>query len=114
MISPYVLPGIHRIIGLQFTPEIMCNHIAVKVAEYHKMTIEELKEHTRKKVVIEPRQLAMRIMLDKKISLMDIGRYFGFDHTTVIWASKRMNNLIDTEPDFADRYNILKRYVITN
>lgn len=106
MISPYVLPGLP--LGYGAT----CAHIAVKVAEYHEMDIEQLKKHNRQKKFVEPRQIAMCIMISKGVTLKDISRYFDLDHTTVMSARKRIGDLIDTEPVFKDRYNKVKEYAL--
>jgi len=107
MISPYVLPGIA-------TNKMLCSNIALKVAEYHKMTVDEIKARDRKRKVVEPRQLAICVMLSSRISTKDIGKFFGLDRTTVLSAKERIDALISTEPDFRDRYNKVKQYVTNN
>ena len=65
------------------------------VADHFKLKVADLKSSTRAKPIVVPRQIAMYLIkkhLDK--SLVDIGRSFGGkDHTTVMNALERVNDL---------------------
>jgi len=73
--------------------------------------------HTRS--FVEKRQVIMAILCeDRKKSTESfrmIGALFanernkrGFDHATVMYACKTINNHLDYEPDFSEKYNYIK------
>lgn len=63
------------------------------------LTFEELAAHSRKRTVLYPRQVAMFLLTKyTALSYVSIGALFGdMDHTTVIHACGRIQDLIDTE-----------------
>jgi chromosomal replication initiator protein len=71
------------------------------VADHYKVKVVDLKSKTRSKNILLPRQIAMYLIkrhLDK--SLVDIGQAFGGrDHTTVINALEKIENLQDKDKD---------------
>lgn len=73
------------------------------VAAHYGLTTTELISDCRMRYVARPRQVAMWIA--KQIttrSLPDIGRRFGNrDHTTVLHAVRRIEGLIETNPEIA-------------
>jgi hypothetical protein len=79
------------------------------VASRYKISPELLNLNTRKREIIRPRQIAH--WLSKKVtkfSLQEIGSHIGGkDHATVLHSMKTINNLIDTERDFASEINQL-------
>lgn len=70
-----------------------------------KLTIADLRIRTRKREIVEARQVCMWWLKNNtKQSLNDIGSYFGeFDHATVLHACKTVNNLIDTNKAFKQK-----------
>ncbi len=72
------------------------------VAEYFSMDVDRLRSQTRKREVVTARQAAM--YLCKKLAkepLKAIGNAFGGrDHSTVIYAVRSVNNLMETDPKF--------------
>src|SRR5690606_33390830 len=72
------------------------------VAEFFSMDVERLHSQTRKREVVTARQAAM--YLCKKLAkepLKAIGEAFGGrDHSTVIYACRSVNNLMETDPKF--------------
>lgn len=70
-----------------------------------KLTIDDLRIRTRKREIVEARQVCMWWLKNNtKQSLAEIGSYFGdFDHATVIHACKTVNNLIDTDKLFKEK-----------
>lgn len=70
------------------------------VTEHFKIRMTDIKSSSRAKPIVVPRQIAMYLIkkfLDK--SLVDIGRAFGGkDHTTVINALERVENLQTVDP----------------
>ncbi len=87
--------------------EISIDHIQKIVSDYFNMSVETLQSKTRKRHIVQARQLAM--FFAKKLtksSLASIGSQIGKrDHATVLHACKTVNNLADTDRDF-------KKYVL--
>jgi len=76
------------------------NAIQKIVAEHYKMTIQEFKLKKRTRSVSFPRQIAMYLCRElTEMSLPQIGEEFGGrDHTTVIHAYEKINQLKQTDP----------------
>ena len=72
------------------------------VCSYFSITEAEMMLKTRKVEFCRPRQVAMYFYrLHTKYSLARIGMIFGKDHATVLHSCETINNLIDTEKEFA-------------
>ena len=88
-------------------PDITMERIQAIVAERFKMTVEELVSQRRVQAIAYPRQVAMylcRELTDN--SLPKIGREFGGrDHTTVIYATSKITNLLN---DDRELYNLVQ------
>ena len=80
-----------------------------KVAEFTGLSIDELQEKTRKREIVESRQVAMYLSKkNTKESLATIGRTIGNkDHATVLHACKTVNNLIETDKQFLKKWGEL-------
>lgn len=90
---------------------ITLDTIQKAVAEYFKIKISDLHSKSRKRVITRPRQIAM--CLSKELtncSLPEIGSAFGGrDHTTVIHACDRINDLRNSDNNLAEDYQLLVR-----
>lgn len=84
------------------TVTISIEEIQRIVAEFYKIRITDIKSSSRAKPIVVPRQIAMYLIkkfLDK--SLVEIGKAFGGkDHTTVISSLTKIENLLQTDPQF--------------
>ncbi|NQY08479.1 MAG: chromosomal replication initiator protein DnaA [Flavobacteriales bacterium] len=82
--------------------EVSIDYIQKVVCDYFKLPIELLKSKTRKREVVQARQIAMYFAKNlTKSSLANIGMHCGGkDHATVLHACKTVNNLIDTDKHF--------------
>ena len=84
------------------TREISMDFIQKIVCDYFEMPVETINSKTRKREIVQVRQLSM--YFSKKMtnnSLANIGKHCGNkDHATVLHACKTINNLIDTDPKF--------------
>jgi chromosomal replication initiator protein len=94
--------------------EITIDVVMTMVSEHFKTTNELIKSKTRKREVVEARQLAMHIC--KKLiptkSLVAIGDAFGGrDHTTVIYSCKTVENLIATDTIYRKTVDDLERKI---
>ena len=82
--------------------EISIDYIQKVVSEYFELPIELMQSKTRKREVVQARQIAMYFAKSlTKASLANIGYHCGRkDHATVLHACRTVNNLIDTDKHF--------------
>ncbi len=82
--------------------EISMEYIQKLVCEYFEVPIEMVKSKTRKREIVQARQISMYLSkLHTKTSLKSIGAFFGGrDHSTVIYACQTVDDLIDTDKKF--------------
>ena len=82
--------------------EVSIDYIQKVVCDYFNIPIETMKSKTRKREIVQCRQLAMFFSKQMtKNSLAMIGKYCGNkDHATVLHACKTVNNLSDTDKRF--------------
>ncbi|RBM09163.1 chromosomal replication initiator protein DnaA [Novacetimonas cocois] len=90
---------------------VTIEEIQRKVAEHWNIRLTDMSSARRSTVVARPRQVAM--YLSKQLtsrSLPEIGRKFGNrDHTTVIYAVRRVMELMEQDPAFAEDVELLRR-----
>ncbi|MEW6353451.1 MAG: chromosomal replication initiator protein DnaA [Pseudomonadota bacterium] len=117
----------NRPITLDFTKEALKDLLALQdkqvtieniqktVAEYYKIRVAELLCARRSRSLARPRQLAMSLAKElTSYSLPEIGRAFGGrDHTTVLHACKKINELREADSRLAEDYSILIRTLTT-
>jgi chromosomal replication initiator protein len=92
--------------------EISIEFIQKLVCDYFQIPVEHVKSKTRKREIVQARQISMFYAKDlTKSSLKTIGMHFGGrDHSTVIHACQTVNDLIETDKKFrADIEEIGKR-----
>lgn len=83
--------------------------IVAVVAKIHKLTVEEIKAHTRKSNVAIPRQIAIYLLRDiVSLSFPSIGKIFGLDHTTVMYAFTKIGEMVQKDDKFKDRITSIK------
>jgi chromosomal replication initiator protein len=94
---------------------VSINNIQKTVAEYYKIRVADLHSKSRSRHVARPRQVAMT--LSKELtnhSLPEIGDAFGGrDHTTVLHACRKINELAQHDPQIKEDYNNLLRILST-
>jgi chromosomal replication initiator protein len=90
---------------------VTIDNIQKVVAEYFKLRESDLRSAKRSRTIARPRQLAMA--LSKELtnhSLPEIGEKFGGrDHTTVLYATRKVADLRETDSQVADDYAALLR-----
>jgi chromosomal replication initiator protein len=112
-----------RPIGLESTQEVLhdllrandrrvtIEEIQKRVSEHFNVRVTDMHSARRARAVARPRQVAM--YLAKQLtarSLPEIGRKFGGrDHTTVMHAVRRIEELKATDPSFAEDVELLRR-----
>ena len=83
--------------------ELSIDYISKVVCDYFNMPVDSLQAKTRKREVVQARQLAMYFSKkhDQNRSLASIGSQIGHkDHATVLHACKTVNNLKETDKAF--------------
>ena len=85
--------------------------IQKRVSDYYNIRVAEMSSARRAQMVARPRQVAM--YLAKQLtsrSLPEIGRKFGNrDHTTVMHAIKKVEQLSHSDPSFGEDVELLRR-----
>lgn len=93
--------------------EVSIDYIQKVVCDYFDLPIELLKSKTRKREVVQARQIAMYFAKKMtKSSLANIGMHCGGkDHATVLHACKTVNNLVDTDKRFRTYVSELEKKI---
>jgi chromosomal replication initiator protein len=96
--------------------EISIEFIQKIVASHYNIPVEQLKDKTRKKLIVTARKLSMYLakqLSDK--SLVNIGEYFGNrDHSTVIHAIKSIEEMLQKDDRFKNVVNDLTKKIKTS
>ena len=95
--------------------EVNIDYIQKFVSEYFAVTIEQMKDKTRKREIVIARQVAMYFAKEyTNMSLKSIGNHFGGrDHSTVIHALTSVSDLMDTDKKFrATMQDLIKKIKI--
>lgn len=93
--------------------EVSVEYIQKTVCEFIGITTELLKENTRKREVVNARQISMYLAKKyTKNSLKEIGRHFGNkDHSTVIHSIQVVDNLLEVDKKFKEDVDELKKRI---
>ena len=94
--------------------QITIENIQRVVAEYYNIRVSDLHSKRRSRSITRPRQVAMSISKElTKNSLPEIGDLFGGrDHTTVIHACKKVEELKSSDIKIMEDYNNIKRLLL--
>ena len=112
-----------RPITLEFAKEALRDLIALQdrminveniqktVAEYFKVRVADILSNKRTRTITRPRQIAMALAKElTNHSLPEIGQMFGGrDHTTVLHATRKVQELKDSDNRFLEDYSNLMR-----
>lgn len=106
-ISPYAW------VGMVDKPVLEHDFYSVIEVVCDKLKIESSQVYRRRRLrnVVMARQISM-YMIKKatNASLKDIGEHFGgFDHTTVVHSMNTVEDLIDSDPDYRETINKIKK-----
>lgn len=93
--------------------EVSIDFIQKAVCEYFNVPMDKLKEKTRKRAVVQARQLSMYLAKSfTKNSLKVIGRHFGGrDHSTVIHSCQAVRDLMDTDKEFKEAVGDIEKKI---
>jgi len=91
--------------------KVTVHNIQKVVAEYYSIRVSELHSKRRNRQVARPRQLAMALAKElTTMSLPDIGDAFGGrDHTTVLHAMRKVQELTRSDPNIKQDYDNLTK-----
>ena len=93
-----------------FERKTTIDEIQKKVAEFYNISVREMQSLRRARNVARPRQIAM--YLAKQLtsrSLPEIGRKFDRDHTTVMHAVRKVEELMVEDAALAENINALQK-----
>jgi chromosomal replication initiator protein len=81
---------------------ISMDYISKLVCEYFEISLDMVKSKTRKREIVQARQIAMYLIKRSgKYSLKAVGAFFGGrDHSTVIYACQTVEDLMETDKKF--------------
>ena len=94
--------------------EVSIDYIQKVVCDYFDIPVDIMKSKTRKREIVQARQLAMYFSKQlTKSSLAHIGKHCGNkDHATVLHACKTVNNLSDTDKRFKGYISDIEKRLI--
>ena len=90
---------------------VSIDNIQKTISDYYNVSLSDLLSKSRSRSIARPRQIAMSLAKElTEKSLPEIGRAFGGrDHTTVIHACKKINELRESDSRTNDDYQNLQR-----
>ncbi|HLB06372.1 MAG TPA: chromosomal replication initiator protein DnaA, partial [Alphaproteobacteria bacterium] len=90
---------------------VTIEEIQKRVAEHYNVKLAEMFSHRRARVVARPRQVAMYLAKQLTLrSLPEIGRKFGGrDHTTVMHAVRRIEQLKEANAELSEDIELIRR-----
>jgi chromosomal replication initiator protein len=96
--------------GAPARPKMMVAHIQATVAAYYRIKVQYMWSAQRTRDVARPRQLAMYLCRElTPMSLPSIGKRFGDrDHTTVLHAVRKIDQLCEVDFEIAEDVTILR------
>lgn len=91
--------------------EMSIDYIQKVVCDYFNMNVEVLQSKTRKREIVQARQIAMYFSKElTSSSLSAIGSAIGGkDHATVLYAYRQVNNLAETDREFKSYINDIEQ-----
>ena len=94
--------------------QVSIENIQKTVADYFKIKVSEMYSKKRFRSVARPRQVAMALAKElTQQSLPEIGQAFGGrDHTTVLHACRKTQELRETDQEFARDYAQLQQILL--
>jgi chromosomal replication initiator protein len=95
-----------------FSKRVSDAQVMKAVAEFFNLSIEELTSRTRRKEIVEPRQIAMYLLRDiLEMSYPFIGEKMGRDHTTAIHAYEKINQEINKNSSLNQKILSIKEVI---
>ena len=94
--------------GLKPTAELILD----ETANFYNITPDRILGTAKTKDVVMPRQVAMYLIREMtNLSLPEIGRFMGRNHTTVLYSIEKTQEQIEKDDSFASTVNYLKKNI---
>lgn len=89
--------------------QVSIENIQKTVSDYYKIKVADMFSKKRTRNLVRPRQMAMYLAKElTDLSLPEIGQAFGGrDHTTVLHACRKIEELKNAEPEYRKDYSLL-------
>jgi len=102
--------ALHDLIAIQ-DKQVSLENIKKVVAEFYHIKISDILSKKRTRNIVRPRQMAMYLSKEfTNHSLPEIGHSFsGKDHTTVMYACRKIEELLRSDDNLKDELLLLKR-----
>jgi chromosomal replication initiator protein len=85
------------------------------VADFFNLTMEDIVSHTRRREIVEPRQIAIYLLRDiSDLSYPYIGEKLGRDHTTAIHSYEKISQEINKNPGLNQKILMIKDLIFKN
>lgn len=98
-----------------FTRRISDDQVLKAVMEFYNIQMDDLTGRSRKKEMVEPRQVCMYLLRDVlRMSYPYIGEKLGRDHTTVIHSFEKINQEINKNSPFNQKILLIKESLYNN
>lgn len=95
-----------------FSRRVTDTQIVKAVAEFFNLSIEDIVSRTRRKEIVEPRQITMYLLRDiMEMSYPYIGEKMGRDHTTAIHAYEKINQEINKNSSLNQKILSIKEII---
>lgn len=107
--SQWIIPGLPS-----KSDENILETIASYIALQSNLELSDLKSRVQDQATCEARQISMYLTLKLTgLTLKQIGKFFGRDHSTVINAKKRVEDLMFCDIVFKNRVQTYKQKLVT-
>lgn len=98
-----------------FSQQVSDMQVLKAVAEFYRVSVEDLSNRSRQKQVVEPRQVAMYLLRDiLDMSYPYIGEKMGRDHTTAIHAIEKIGEEINQNSGLNQKILAIKDLIYKN
>lgn len=110
--------------GIRLPPDILSGFIKMKakqktltdkiieiVCKKFKLSIDEIKSGGRKHIYVEPKQIICYFLIKSKVTVEKIADIVGCKHPNVTYSNKVVKNLIDSDYNYAEKIEQLKKLI---
>jgi chromosomal replication initiation ATPase DnaA len=112
--TPYSIPGLKFRKPIRKNDHNKYEMIITIVSQELDISRPAMMSKNRQRELVYGRHMAMKLIRDHVYgsSLKQVGEYFKRDHTTVIHASRALQDLIETDSSFSKHYRNIEQRVI--
>jgi chromosomal replication initiator protein len=101
----FIFPGLSN-------QDISIDLICKSVCFHYNLSEQEIKADIRHRAIVEPRQIAMYFAVYyTRLTISKIGNYFGRDHATVLYSRRSIDNLKNTDKEFAKKIDCINNLI---